>query len=48
MLPELLFPPGPVALALDTADVNDAWLEDCDDADVDTAAVSVVDIDVIG
>lgn len=47
VLPELLFPPAPVAPALDITDASDAWLENCDDADVESAAVSVVGIDVV-
>ena len=48
MLPRLLFPPAPAALALDIPDANDAWLESCDDADVKNDVVSVAGVEVIG
>ena len=35
VVPELPLPPAPAALALDTAEATDAWLESCDDAGVD-------------
>ena len=46
VLTEFSFPPAPAALALDSMDANDDWLESCDDADVDTDVERVIDVDV--
>ena len=47
--PELPLPPAPAAVttALEIADASDAWLENCDDTDVDTDVKSVAGVDVI-
>ena len=47
-MPELPLPPAPatLTLGLEIADANDAWLGDCDDADVDTDVVNVAEVGV--
>ena len=47
MLPDWPFPPAPAALALDITDATDAWLEGCENADVDINVASVAGVDVI-
>lgn len=47
VVPELPLPPAPAALALDITEAIDAWLENCEDAVVDTVAESVLGVDVI-
>ena len=44
VLPELLFPPAPAALALDVIDASDAWLASCDEAGVNVDVASVADV----
>lgn len=46
-MPDLPFPPAPAALALDTTDANDAWLESCEDADADTNVANAAGVDVV-
>ncbi len=48
-LPEMPFPPAPTTPALDITDDDDAWFENCDDADADadTDVASVAGVDVV-
>ena len=49
VVPELPLPPAPatLTLALEIADANDAWLEDCEDTDADTDVASVAGVDIV-
>ena len=47
VVPELPLPPAPGAIGLDIADAKDAWLESCEDADVDSGVADEAGMDVI-